>query len=75
MGSFRKELTALLNTWNMEMGSNTPDDILAQYIDGCLAAFDDAVLRRDQWYGEEHAVVSVVSAGADAREQHPIASE
>jgi hypothetical protein len=33
---FRKELEQLINRNSRENGSNTPDFILAQYIEGCL---------------------------------------
>ena len=47
---FRQELESLLNTHSMEGGSDTPDFILAQYLDECLKAFDIATALRDQWY-------------------------
>lgn len=50
-GKFRDELEELVNRYNRENESNTPDFILAQYIDGALKAFDDAVQARDKWYG------------------------
>jgi hypothetical protein len=36
-----------------ENGSNTPDFVLAEFVLGCIATFDEAVKRRDHWYGEE----------------------
>ena len=47
---FEEELTALINSCSQENGSNTPDFILAQYVRGCLAAYNEAVKRRDNWY-------------------------
>ena len=49
---FRSELGRLINFHSVENGSNTPDFILATYIEGCLEAFDTAVTRRDEWYGK-----------------------
>jgi hypothetical protein len=49
--AFRKQLVTLLNQHSMEKGSNTPDFILAEYLNGCLAIFDVATARRDAWYG------------------------
>ena len=49
---FRAELTALINKHCCEAESNTPDFILAQYLEDCLKAFDAAVEARSQWYGE-----------------------
>jgi hypothetical protein len=47
---FRDELTTLLNKYNLENGSNTPDWILAEYLDDCLKAFDLALQKRAKWY-------------------------
>ena len=52
---FRAELEKLVNKHSMENGSNTPDFILAEYLTGCLEAFDNAVKRRTQWYGTTRA--------------------
>ena len=49
--SFRKDLEALLNRHSRENESNTPDFILADYLTGCLRAFDSAVRMRADWYG------------------------
>jgi hypothetical protein len=49
--SFRKELESLINRHSKENGSNTPDFILAQYLDDCLGVFDKTVRHREQWYG------------------------
>lgn len=48
-GDFRKDLEALINSYSKENGSNTPDFILAQFLEGSLEAFDAAVARRDEW--------------------------
>lgn len=45
------ELTNLLNKHSQESGSDTPDWVLAQYLLGCLAAFNEAVVEREKWYG------------------------
>lgn len=49
--SFRKGLETLLNQHSRENESNTPDFILADYLTGCLRAFDSAVRMRADWYG------------------------
>lgn len=59
-----KELSAVLNRHSVENGSNTPDFILAQYLLGCLAAFETAVNAREKWYGRPLA-----APGARACEQ------
>lgn len=50
--NFRRELEALLNTYSKENRSNTPDFVLAHYLERQLEAFDEAVLAREAWYGE-----------------------
>jgi cobalamin biosynthesis Co2+ chelatase CbiK len=44
---FRRELEALININNMEIGSHTADYILAEYLVSCLNAFDLAVRQRE----------------------------
>ncbi len=48
---FREELETLINRHGMEIGSHTPDFILADYLNDCLAVFDKAMCRRTKWYG------------------------
>ena len=50
---FRKELAALINKHSLENESNTPDFILADYLDKCLYAFDSATRDRTKWYKPE----------------------
>ena len=50
---FEKDLTDLINRHSKENESNTPDFILAGYIENCLDAFTEAIVQRDTWYGEE----------------------
>jgi hypothetical protein len=51
MSNLRGELQVLLNRYSAENGSNTPDFILAQFLDDSLLAFDHAVNAREAWYG------------------------
>lgn len=51
--AFRREVESAINRHSMENGSNTPDFILANYLQNCLSAFDIAVKQRDNWYGIE----------------------
>ena len=53
---FRKEIEAVINRCSMENGSNTPDFILAEFLENCLKAFDISMKKRSKWY-----VDSVVS--------------
>lgn len=50
MDKFRDQLETLLNKWNREKESGTPDFILARYLESCLIAFDEAVIAREKWY-------------------------
>lgn len=52
MNDFRDELSNIINRYSRENGSNTPDFILAAYLDNCLAAFDLAVRTREEWLVE-----------------------
>lgn len=53
MKDFAKELEGAINRCSQENASNTPDFILAQYLLGCLVAWNDAVAAREKWYGRE----------------------
>lgn len=51
---FRRELEHLINRHSQEsMGGNTPDFILAEYLNNCLRVFDQAVRARNKWYHTE----------------------
>jgi len=49
---FLKELEKLINKYSKENGSNTPDYILAAYLQSCLYNFDTAVNLRNGFYSE-----------------------
>ena len=49
--TFAAELESLINRHSIENESDTPDFILAQYIRGCLDAWNCSVRDRDKWYG------------------------
>ena len=46
--NFREDLTDLINKHSKENGSDTPDFILARYLENCLEAFDIALQERDR---------------------------
>jgi hypothetical protein len=48
--TFLEELRSLLNRHSQENASNTPDFILAQYLEVCLLALGEAVQQREAWY-------------------------
>ena len=45
------ELRTLLNRHSADNRSNTPDYLLAEFLIGCLDAFNFAVIQRETWYG------------------------
>lgn len=49
--TLREDIRAAINRHSRESASNTPDFILAEYLLGCLAAFEQAVGARESWYG------------------------
>lgn len=53
MSNFRKKLEDLINENSKENGSDTPDFILATYLENCLKSFDLAVKAREIWYRKE----------------------
>lgn len=67
MTQFRKDLQDLINSNSKENGSNTPDYILAQYLDGCLTNFDNAVVLRDKHMGVDSTPgnISLISGDSD----------
>lgn len=50
VSEFQKELSILINKYSRENMSDTPDFILAQYLEGCLTNYSIAVTKRDQWF-------------------------
>lgn len=46
-----REIESAINRHSAECSSNTPDFILAQFLIGCLAAFNSATQQREAWYG------------------------
>jgi hypothetical protein len=51
--SLRSDLSALLNRYSVENGSDTPDFILAAHLLGALELFDRTTARREAWYGRQ----------------------
>lgn len=49
--TFKEELAELINKHSKENKSNTPDFILAQYLNNCLMCFEIAVDKREVWHG------------------------
>lgn len=51
--SFKTELSNLLNKHSLENNSDTPDYLLAQYLDNCLINYVETVTMRDNWHSED----------------------
>ena len=51
MSDFENELRQLINRFSLENHSNTPDFILAQYVNGMLSLFGETLKTRDAWHG------------------------
>lgn len=49
--TFQEQVRELINKNCIENRCDTPDYILAKYIDTCLESFTKAVMERDRWYG------------------------
>ena len=50
---FEKKLEGIINATSQENASNTPDFILAQFMNGCLQVFNTTVQQRENWYGRD----------------------
>jgi len=57
--NFRKELEQLVNKYSKENGSDTPDFILARYLENVLDNFDAAVKEREEWYGRQKHITDL----------------
>ena len=53
MSEFVRDLKNVANRHSQENASNTPDFILAQFLEACLAAWNTAVQQREGWYGRD----------------------
>lgn len=50
---FLKDLEEIINKNSMESQSDTPDYILAEYLENCLNNFGTTIQKRGEWYGRE----------------------
>lgn len=48
---FERELSSLLNKHSLENESDTPDFILASYLNKCLEVYNATIKARDKWFG------------------------
>jgi hypothetical protein len=67
MSDFTRELSALLNKHSIENESDTPDFILAEYLNECLGAFARVMDKRENWYGR--GTVEAVETSASIQDK------
>jgi len=58
METFASELERLINKYSKEAASNTPDFMLAEYLELCLVTWNHVCSKRDRWYLSKHQVLS-----------------
>ena len=69
-------LQELINRSNAEAGSNTPDYVLADFLDDVRHAFDAAVRERERWYGRRnHDAAPAATANAESVAPQPTAGD
>jgi hypothetical protein len=56
---FEKELAELINKHRKENDSDTPDFILATYLNAVLDNFSAAVKQREEWYGRQKKITDL----------------
>lgn len=49
--TFHEELCSLINRRSMGNKSNTPDFLLARYMESCLKNYEETINLRERWYG------------------------
>ena len=50
---FSRDLESLINRYSKENESNTPDFLLANFMIGCMASFNNTVNAREAWHGRK----------------------
>lgn len=55
--TFEEELQWLINRYSKENASDTPDFILAKYLQDCLESYNSAVQAREKWFGRSVSYV------------------
>jgi len=56
MDQFEIDLASAVNRCSRENASNTPDFILARFMERCLQSFEEASKRREDWYGHNCSI-------------------
>lgn len=55
--TLQEKLARVINEHSLDNDSNTPDYILAEYLAGCLNAFNTATRSREIYYGREDPLI------------------
>lgn len=63
--NFEIDLRDLINKYNKELSSNTPDFVLVEYLISCLENFDKTVKAREKWYGRDYVEVKGLCHSAE----------
>jgi hypothetical protein len=63
---FEKRLISIINSNSLENGSNTPDFILASYLQDCLTAFNKASVWRAKWFSADGVPEAELYTGPSA---------
>lgn len=56
-GKFIGDLQNIINSNSMENGSDTPDFLLARYINACLLNWNAIITAREEWHGRKTAPI------------------
>jgi antitoxin component HigA of HigAB toxin-antitoxin module len=55
---FRRALAGVLNEYDVDGELDTPDFILADFLDASLSAYEFAKENTDKWYGRDSSLVT-----------------
>lgn len=67
--NLQEEIRNAINRVSAENGSDTPDYILAQFLVGCLNAYNKAVCARELWLGHPIVVPRTASPAFKADDE------
>ena len=71
VSEFEREIQSSINRCSMENGSDTPDFILAAYLNDCLKAFNRATAWRAKWFSPEGVPENERDCGPTEMPQKP----
>lgn len=53
MSDFEKELTDLLNRYSIDQKTDTPDFVLARYLNDCINSLSTMIDKRENWSSKD----------------------